>query len=223
MTAFVDNSISDGTTASKTAVVFDSSQNVIAGNNLIVELRWEGGTSSPTVSDTAGNTYEPVDTAQLGATSGYVSLWYCLNCLGNASNVITVTHPVARTFNKGSASQFSSTNAMAFVSSEKASTSGTSITGAGLSASDDGLLIAGLGAFNFIATWTLGGDLANNRGGNLGYAYDGDVIFAGSGTKTAAFTVSSSTNLGMVAALFSDVAVGGVTQLGSLSLMGVGR
>lgn len=60
-----------------------------AGNLIVVGFRSNGSVSG--VSDTAGNTYT-LDASRTddGAAIGLMYVWHAWNCLGNASNVVTV-------------------------------------------------------------------------------------------------------------------------------------
>lgn len=63
-----------------------------AGNLLVVGVSFQtaGGATSVTLSDTAGNTYTPIGSLLVRSTNR-LQLWYCPNCLGNASNIVTAT------------------------------------------------------------------------------------------------------------------------------------
>ena len=63
-----------------------------AGNLLVVGVSFQtaGGATSVTLSDTAGNTYTPIGSL-LVRGGNRMQLWYCPNCLGNASNIVTAT------------------------------------------------------------------------------------------------------------------------------------
>lgn len=85
--AFVNSAVGLG---GGTSAVTDPAISHTAGN-LIVVLCWAGADDSNVsgVTDTAGNTYlEALRVVALGATA---EIWYAYNCLGHATNVVTVT------------------------------------------------------------------------------------------------------------------------------------
>lgn len=84
---------SDGSGTSL-ATLSTAAYNQAAGELISVTVKWEGTATPPsTVTDTAGNTYTR-RTPVISGTAGCV-IFDCLDCLGNAANVITVTWPSA--------------------------------------------------------------------------------------------------------------------------------
>jgi len=211
--AFVDVGLWNTDTAGHLSVDC-TAINTAVGNTVIVFTRYEDNATAVTVTDTAGNTYTELTTThvQQGTTGGRLVAHYCLDCLGHSTNVVTVSFGTSKGYIRVTAEQWSGIESL--VGHEVVSDDGTSITGAGLTATEAGVLIAGVGSYN-ARTYTLAGDLANNRGFPIvssQLALDGDVINTGSGTYTGAFSLSASTALALISILFSSVAaaVGGV-------------
>lgn len=76
-------------TGSNVSSISAGALNQSAGHLIVVGVRQyepATGTYTQTVSDTAGNTYTPLP-AEAG-TPGQLQLFYCLNCLGNSSNIV---------------------------------------------------------------------------------------------------------------------------------------
>jgi len=210
--AFVDVGLWNTDTAGHTSVDAGAI-NTAVGNAIVVFTRYEDNDTTVTISDTAGNAYTELTTThvQQGTSGGRLVAHYCLDCLGHSTNVVTVSFGVSKGYIRVTAEQWSGIASL--VDHETASSTGTSVTGAGLVATEAGALIAGTGTYNS-RSYILGGDLANNRGFPIGtsqLATDGDVIFSVSGTYTGAFSVISSTSWALISILFSSVAVGGAT------------
>lgn len=217
--AFVDVGLSDsnnGSVASKACAAI----NAVAGNAIIVFTRYEDNDTTVTITDTAGNTWTELTGThiQQGSTGGRYTAHYCLDCLGHSTNVVTMTLGANKSYVRVSAFQWSGIESL--VNHETASATGTSVTGAGLTATEAGVLIAGMGSYN-ARTHSLAGDLANNRGRDLAFPQldaDGDVINTGSGTYTGAFTSTASTNYALINILFSSVAGGTTVSAGTVAL-----
>lgn len=205
---FIDVGLWDNDVAGHTSI--DASLiNLVAGNAVIVFTRYESNSTTVDITDTAGNTYIEVTPThvQQGATGGRLTAHYCLDCIGNASNVITATFGATKSYITLSAEQWSGITT--YIDHEIASASASAtISGSGLSASDEGVLIAGVGIFNG-QTISLAGDLTNSRGFIAGtpsqYSSDGDYIVPGAGTVTGAFTTGGSTSLALISILFDSV------------------
>lgn len=92
--AFV-NSANGSTNASATSIATGSSISVSAGNLLIVGTGAESNSGvTPSISDTAGNTFTFIgtqDSPNSGGSTTTVCLFWCANCLGNASNSFTAS------------------------------------------------------------------------------------------------------------------------------------
>jgi hypothetical protein len=80
-----------------TTTVSSSSFSLSAGNHVVVFLRYDGGTTTATISDTAGNTFEAMPVVGPASTLRG-QMFYCFDALGDASNVVTATLGAGRTF-----------------------------------------------------------------------------------------------------------------------------
>jgi len=211
--AFVDVGLWNTDVAGHISVDCDAI-NVVVGNTIIVFTRYEDNDTTVTITDTAGNTYTELTTThvQQGTAGGRFTAHYCLDCLGHSTNVITASFGASKSYIRVAAFQWSGIESL--VSHEVASSTGTSVTGAGLTATEAGVLIAGIGHYNSRQI-TLTNDLVNNRGfpitPSYSYSTDGDVINTGAGTFTAGFSVTVSTSFALISILFSSVAAGGAT------------
>lgn len=77
--------------AGGSATVASPATSLTAGNRIVIGVRWTtGGFSISGVADTAGNTYTLIKTFA-GALTTTLAMYECNNCLGHASNVVTVT------------------------------------------------------------------------------------------------------------------------------------
>lgn len=85
--------------------VVTTAMNVVAGNHLFVMQA--GGDASTACTDTAGNVYIGATQKVYGGATK-VRWWYCLNAIGHAANVTTVTiSPIQNGQNMAQALQFS--------------------------------------------------------------------------------------------------------------------
>lgn len=88
------------TTISATAL------NVVAGDTVVVSVRGPNNDVSISgVTDTAGNIYRQACGIPSG-TTGRHEVWYCTNCVANASNVVTATFDTSQTFTGIAVAQF---------------------------------------------------------------------------------------------------------------------
>jgi hypothetical protein len=78
---------------SSTAALAVPSFAAVAGNLIVVTLRGNsgGGSPSPTITDTAGNTYTRIGSNNKTSGNYFVAMYYAKNCTGNAANVVTWT------------------------------------------------------------------------------------------------------------------------------------
>lgn len=89
--AFV-NRAENTVSASGVASASTAAASHTTGNLLVVFVSFQTiiGATSVTLSDTAGNTYTAIGTL-LARGTNRLQLWYCANCTGNASNIVTAT------------------------------------------------------------------------------------------------------------------------------------
>jgi hypothetical protein len=87
--AFVNGNA--GFSAGSTGTVASAAFVLTAGNTVIVGIR-NGNDTIPvlSVADTAGNVYRFAGKTKVASQTN-AELWYCTNCLGNATNVVTAT------------------------------------------------------------------------------------------------------------------------------------
>lgn len=84
------NRVQGGSTASTNSVA-SPTMNASAGNLLVALVTWTTGVNFSSISDTAGNTWTQAGVQFSGpGTVNVLILYYAYNCLGNASNVVTV-------------------------------------------------------------------------------------------------------------------------------------
>lgn len=156
--AFVQQ-VTANNTASGTSLA-SAAAATTAGNHLFVHLRWETADTTVTVTDSAGNTYTALTASKSG--QGAHSQWfYCLNALGSASNVITVTWAAAQGYRSLRLMEFSATSPSIeqLVSTVQASGT-TSFSSSAFNTAGAGLVLVGLSQYNgetsinFGATYT---------------------------------------------------------------------
>lgn len=97
MPALSHITVTEGSGAGSSLTVASSARNLAGGNHNLVFVRFDGATTSITVTDTAGNTYTSL-TQRVNSGGTFCSQWFhCLNATGNAANVVTATFGSART------------------------------------------------------------------------------------------------------------------------------
>jgi hypothetical protein len=194
-----------------------------AGNHVYVWFSREAADGSPTIADTAGNTYTLIENVASSNGDQWISHWYCANAAGNASNVVTVSHASAA-YRAVSARQYSG-GAFTYINKQSNDTAGSaSITTTAISAAGAGLTIAACKAYNS-GTWSAGANMANvaTPTGGSGIASGSDRIFGSSGSYGTESAFSANTQLTTVAALFEDAGGGGgATLKGRRTLLGAG-
>lgn len=145
---------SDGTGASFNMAAI----NLAAGDLCVVVVRWEEDSSASetvisSVTDTAGNTYTIGAAQWTGSTTEdqKVATAYCLNCLGDATNFVTVTISNARSWRRGIAMSYSYSNTIE-LGDEGNGSSGSDVsswtTSPALSAVNGDLVLGVFGHYN---------------------------------------------------------------------------
>jgi hypothetical protein len=97
MALTVVNFSSGGTNGGPFTTVASAAQNITAGNSIVVAVRAGMVSGATGVTDTAGNTYTYLSVMSTGA-GDFWQYWYCNNCLGNSSNVVTAGLPASSNY-----------------------------------------------------------------------------------------------------------------------------
>jgi len=80
-------------------VIETAAYNQASGDLIVVTCTWETTSTSPTITDTAGNTYTAGTTQQNNSNAQWIRQFYCINCLGHANNVVTATFGASTNYN----------------------------------------------------------------------------------------------------------------------------
>lgn len=181
--------------------------NLVSGRHVFVYVRWEGGDTTISLSDTAGNTYTSGTKLYAGG-SGCGGVWfYCLNATGNASNVITVTFGAARTFRRSQCVVLSgdTPSAVTEASNTVSATTTTISTSGTLNIGSGGFLIAGLSTRSNALTATFSNtasDTWTNIVGSNTYKFGAHAAIATSRTSQT-ITVNTGAGVGSGAVLIA--------------------
>ncbi len=139
---YINSARNDTPSASTTFTIPATS--LTTGNHIFVFVSYPISYTC-TIADTAGNTYTPLEVGSGAAMSPYGRWYYCLNAIGNASNVITLTQTSSGIAVNGALSmQFNKTgNAAALDNSSSwfLTSTSTSITGIPVNTNMSGLLV----------------------------------------------------------------------------------
>lgn len=107
------------------------SQEVAVGDLIIISVRYEGGGSSDTstvsVADTAGNTYNVI-ASQTAGEGQRIHLLYAISQSVEAFNAVTVTFSSSRSWRRANYTVFSSTSTPSLVSSVQDFSAGNTLT-----------------------------------------------------------------------------------------------
>ena len=154
MSIAIGNTSSASSNGSGTTIASSASV-LTTGNTNIVLVRGATGSGTVTgIADTAGNKYYRIGRVIAGYT---LEIWYCPNCTGHATNVVTATYGAAQTFRTICTMEVSGlgtapailTNDMRIV------LTATTITSGQISSSQDDFLIVMAGqTSNTAQTWT---------------------------------------------------------------------
>lgn len=130
--------------------------NLTAGNLAFVAVRYShGGNTITGISDTAGNTYTLIES--LAPSSTRMACWYCQNCLGDASNIVTVTFSASVGARVCHAIQFSGAEEDGITASAQGSVgTGSPISDSGIYYLENGLVISPVQVDATGGTWTAG-------------------------------------------------------------------
>ena len=184
-----------------------AAQNVTTGNLICGAIMHEGAVqtlTSANVTDTAGNTYVMGPTRSSAAGTQHVYSFYCLSATGNASNVITVTLPAARTYFFVTAAQYSSGGAVSLADSRTATSAAvTTVSSPSLTTSStNGLIYAASKQFD--SGTVSAGTSTTAIATNTGFSIHGERLLSSAGSNTVAFNHSASTTMTMVALAFNE-------------------
>lgn len=182
--------------------------NHIAGNLLVVLIKYEGTSTTLSVSDTAGNAYTGLTQANHSNNDLHTRIFYAKNITGNASNVVTVTWGAARTFRHVTVHQYSGANQGAPFDQENSGqgNSGTAMsTGNVTTMSPSEMMVAIAGEYspqNYTAgtNWTIRTDFNPELGAGGTATEDRSVNVIG--TYNATMTQSNSVEWIMSLATF---------------------
>lgn len=206
---------SSGTTTSSGAL------NVTAGRTVVVVWSTqEDGGQTHTCADTAGNTYgSPV--VQVGSFGERLKIWVVHNCLGHASNVVTVTSSGAHRYKYIDQVQLDPGGTGTTDDSDSEENAGsTDGTCPAMDATGAGTVVYGTASTND-RSWTPDTNFTEltdfASGLSTGYR---DVT--GSGSFTAGATASGTSNVSVGAVIVKDAAAGATVRPRSLLLTGAG-
>lgn len=159
-----------------------------AGN--LISLSWRaaaagGGPTTSSITDTAGNTYTRVRVNGLNAIT-VQEVWECRNCLGNASNVITVTFGASAAARGLCHAQYSNSSAYSLVailgtSTQNSPTPNIAVSPGIASQLVNGLVVGHYSVDSTSGTWTAGTGTTERAESGSGVCCVCDVI-----TTTAA-------------------------------------
>lgn len=78
-----------------TTIATPTTLNVVTGDTLVAAVRVGNSNNRVTgITDTAGNVFRLAGYVQILASSISFEVWYCTNCIGNASNTITASYRI---------------------------------------------------------------------------------------------------------------------------------
>lgn len=208
--AFVNKD--DANNAASSTTIATAGVSHTAGNLLVVGAGWITAASTITgITDTAGNTYVQVSGARNTSNATAIAdLWYVQNCLGNASNVVTVTFSTSVTSRKLTVNQYSgiATSGALDQVAQGYTAFGTSVTSGNLVTTQaDEVLFAWQS--NLSASTLTAGSSFTLRNGSSTIFQSEDRIVSSTSTYTCGMTGTTNSVMIMCAATFKAVAAGG--------------
>lgn len=169
-----------------------------AGGLLVVGVKFEGGATTVTASDTAGNTFTGL-TARTNTNNDLRSrILYSANITGHATNVVQVQFAASRAFSRIFVLQYSGCDATPFDQENFGqSGSGTSMTTGNVTTTvNDEVLVVFAGEYNAQSGYTAGTNFTERADGPVDFGYAGsaaeDRIVTATGTYAGAMTQSLS-------------------------------
>lgn len=177
------------------------------GNHIFVSVRFENTATTVSIGDTPGNTYTPLTQIAAGGNNNFVQIFYCLNATGNASNTVTATWSVAKSFRSIEILVFSGNLPTAGTQVSGTTTGATAVTSAAVTVAANSLLLAAECSFSADsgsetftssdgATWNdpIAGAYSLHH-----FAY----AFPSAGTPTVTFTGNASSSKGIAVVPFA--------------------
>lgn len=174
------------------------------GNLLVCCVRHEGATTTISVADTAGNTWQPLTKVTHPGGDMHLQLFYVLNCTGNASNVVTATFGASRTYRGIQVMQFSGLNTYDEEDSGT-TTAGTSVTAGTVNIDGAGVVVNGIAIYGGLISWSAstGYTLVQNASDTtrMGMSYE---LETGSSAESPGASGSSNDDWIIVSAAFLE-------------------
>lgn len=175
-----------------------------AGDLVVVAVSWEDNAASPTISDSAGNTYTALTKVQAGASATkWHQLFYCLSATANAFCSWTATLGAASSYAQIAALAYLPGGTVSFVAQGTGQSGSASATQTTSAFTAGTVAVALMGEFSGTSAtagsgWTEQWD--NGSNGSHGF----DRIDAPGGTIIGNCTTPGNVDWGMVAASFTD-------------------
>lgn len=201
---YTDNSHSGGAST----IVQSSSLNTTSGNFIVVVVSTYDGSGDNVLSgvtDTAGNTYtKAIGEYRSGITNHRSEIWYAENITGNSSNVVTGTFSGSTQYGNISVSEYSGVATSSSLDDTSYSTlSSASPSSGDATASEDGCLIIGGAPLSTSRDVTKGTGFVDLVSDTTNVYYYAEYKILGvAGDYDANFTLNSSTEIIVVAAIF---------------------
>jgi hypothetical protein len=192
--AFVNAAYNNDQGGGSSTTLTTPATNHSTGNFLLLIERNDSNVT-PTVEDTAGNTYTKISDQDLGA--GHTSIWYAKNIIGNANNVITMTFSQSVDVRQAAVIQYSGidTSSPLDITSDVGNPScgcSTDVTSSSFSTNSANELIVFALATRDTNTWTagdIGGTAATLRGSPTdGLAFEDQIVSSIQSSITAAIS-----------------------------------
>ena len=199
----------------------------VSGRLIAGYVGWEGGTTSLSLADTAGNIYVVGAITPHGTVpDNVIAPFYCLSSNGNASNVVTAMFGAARSVRVIQLAEYSTSGSAIYDGVSFASTTTISTTSAGITTTGAvGLLFAGAKSHNSTTLGVSGSLSFISQIGNFGG--DAEQFITSAGSYTASITNTSNATMSVVVLAFkegasgptvSTITIGSVTEGGAASV-----
>ncbi len=188
-----------------------------AGNLIVVAIRNVGAVTAPT--DTATNTYLLAprgNSPTIGNTN--LSIWYVMNCLGHASNVVTANGSLS--FTRMLSAQYSTPATYSLTQAIGPNRTSVAIAEAGVMTAANGLMVlvanndSGGGTYTEATGWT------NNIEDSAAVISLADAIVSTETTLQVTITYSSAVEGNLGAVGFAEPGGGGGGGGGSFTFLG---
>jgi len=210
--AVVQVNTSQGTFGSgSSTTVATPATSLTAGNRIVILIRWTTGVGAvSSIADTAGNTYTLAQLSVPGGSTTSLAMYYVADCLGDASNVVTVTFTAGVSNRSVSAVQYSGSidYELSMVFWQFLGSGGT-IEAMAKARTSDGLLVVGTQVDAGGSTWTAGSGLTNAVEDDAAVAVISDAIITSPANLTPQMSSSDAAGKLMVGAIFVNTGSGG--------------